>query len=31
VPEPASVALTLLGFGGMTFGSFVARRRRAQV
>lgn len=31
VPEPASIAMTALGLGGMAFGSFVARRRRAQV
>ncbi|WP_435006769.1 PEP-CTERM sorting domain-containing protein [Tundrisphaera lichenicola] len=28
VPEPASVAMTLLGLGSFGFGSFVARRRR---
>ena len=29
VPEPASVAMTVLGLGTFMFGSFVARRRRA--
>jgi len=30
VPEPASVAMTLLGLGGVGFGSLAARRRRAR-
>jgi len=30
VPEPASVAMTLLGFAGVGAGSFIARRRKAQ-
>jgi len=30
VPEPASVAMTLLGFVGVGTGSFIARRRKAQ-
>lgn len=29
VPEPASIAMTVLGLGGMGLGSLVARRRRA--
>jgi len=30
VPEPASIAMTLLGFAGAGVGSIVARRRKAQ-
>jgi hypothetical protein len=30
IPEPASVAMTLIGFAGAGAGSFVARRRKAQ-